>query len=364
MPHALARAVRGQPLMAAQPLKRNLYAILAADVAGYSRIMGENEEEAFRILKAHCAVTDSIIELHEGRVFNTAGDSVLAAFDSPVEAVRAAIEIQEALKTRNLSLPENLRLTFRIGINLGDVIVKDNDLLGDAVNVAARLESQAPPGGLCISGTLYDQIVGKLDLRFETAGELSLKNIQRPVRAYMFGGNVPARPAPHPPSAVNAPAKKARVMLLAGAGAGIAIAAIAGFFLLNRAPAPGPAPAAQVGSAAAASRSPFDGVWTGSWCPRAYREREAYCTPRVVRIVGGRIELESGQAGKPGYTRLSGNIDGTVEASGTGVGAQGSGRGLPFSVDLRGRAHGEIMTLSGEFQNGREIELNLTRTQR
>jgi hypothetical protein len=219
---------------------------------------------------------------------------------------------------------------------------------------------------LCISGTVYDQIVGKLDLGVETGGELSLKNIQRPGRADMFGGNAPARAAAPPPKAANAPTRKAPVMLLAGAGAAVAIAAIAGFFLLNRAPAPAPAPAAQAGSAPATSRSPFDGVWTGSWCPRAYREREAYCTPRVVRIVGGRIELESGEAGQPGYTRLSGSIaaDGTVEASGTGVGAQGGGRGLPFSVDLRGRAQGEIMTLSGKFQNGREIELNLTRTQR
>jgi class 3 adenylate cyclase len=356
--------------MAAQPLKRNLYAILAADAAGYSRIMGENEEEAFRVLKAHRAVTDSIIVLHEGRVFNTAGDSVLAAFESPVEAVRAAIEIQDAIRTRNLSLPENLRLTFRIGINLGDVIVKDNDLLGDAVNVAARLESQAPAGGLCISGTVYDQIVGKLDLQFETAGELSLKNIQRPVRAYMFGGNASPRAAAHHPGATKSPAAgRKTVMLLAGAGAAVAIAVAAGVFLLDRAPSPAarmPQTVAAPAASSSASRSPYDGVWAGSWCPRRYREREAYCVPRVIRIVGGRIELESGQAGQPGHIKLSGSIaaDGTVEASGTGVGAQGTGRGLPFSVDLRGRGQGEMISMSGKFQNGRDIEFNLTRSQR
>lgn len=349
--------------MASQPLKRNLFAILAADVAGYSRIMGENEEEAFRILKAHRAITDSIIELHAGRVFNTAGDSVLAAFESPVEAVRAAIEIQDAIKTRNLALPENRRLTFRIGINLGDVIVKDNDLLGDAVNVAARLESQSAPGGLCISGTVYDQIVGKLDLQFETAGELSLKNIQRPVRAYRFGGNG-AAPAAGAAAVPLRPRARKLSALLAGVGAAgvVAVGAVA-FFLLRE--PPGSAPGAPI-AATALSRSPFDGVWTGSWCPRAQGEREAYCVPRVVRVSGSQIEMESGQPGKPGYTKLFGTIaaDGTLQMSGTGLGGQGTGRGLPFSVDLRGRVQGEIMTTSGKFQSGRDLDFNLTRTQR
>lgn len=355
--------------MVAQPLKRNLFAILAADVAGYSRIMGENEEEAFRVLKAHRAVTDSIIELHQGRVFNTAGDSVLAAFESPVEAVRAAVEIQDALKTRNLALPENRRLTFRIGINLGDVIVKDNDLLGDAVNVAARLESQSAPGGLCISGTVYDQIVGKLDLRFEAAGELSLKNIQRPVRAYRFGvsGAAPAASAAAVP--FRPQARKLSAALLAGVGtAGVVAVGAVAFFLLREPPgmaAAGSAPAVPI-AATALSRSPFDGVWTGSWCPRAQGEREAYCVPRVLRVSGSQIEMESGQPGKPGYTKLSGTIaaDGTLQMSGTGLGGQGSGRGLPFSVDLRGRVQGEIMTTSGKFQSGRDLDFNLTRTQR
>jgi class 3 adenylate cyclase len=358
--------------MASQPLKRNLYAILAADVAGYSRIMGENEEEAFRILKAHRAITDSIIELHAGRVFNTAGDSVLAAFESPVEAVRAAIEIQDAIKTRNLALPENRRLTFRIGINLGDVIVKDNDLLGDAVNVAARLESQAAPGGLCISGTVYDQIVGKLDLRFETAGELSLKNIQRPVRAYMFGGGT-APPIPALAASVPQPAaKRSSFALLAGIGAaGVLVLAGIVYSFLRENPqttASVAAPASVAASTAptAVPRSRFDGVWSGSWCPRAFTDREAFCVARVLRVTNGQIEMESGKPGVPGYTKLSGAIaaDGTLEMSGNGVGGQGGSKGLPFSVDLRGRIDGEIMTTSGKFQNGREIEFNLTRTQR
>jgi hypothetical protein len=273
-----------------------------------------------------------------------------------------------------MTLAENRRLTFRIGINLGDVIVKDNDLLGDAVNVAARLESQAEPGGLCISGTVYDQIVGKLDLQFEIAGELSLKNIPRPIRAYKFGGSgastAPTAPAPIAPPP--APPKSRDRFLLALAGAvGLVLVAVSAI-LIGRDQIPASAPAipgpqtATRSPASAALRTRFDGVWSGSWCPRAWRSREAFCAARVVRVTGGRIDMESGQPGQPGYTKISGTISesGEVQISGTGVGSQGTGRGLPFSVELRGRVQGEMMTTAGQFENGREIEFNLTRTQR
>ncbi len=137
-----------------------------------------------RILSAHRAVIDGIIEFHEGRIIGTAGDSVLAEFGSPVEAVRCAVEIQDALKTRNNSLPEAQRMQFRIGVNLGDVMEKGADLLGDGVNVAARLESIAEPGGICVSSSVYDQIAGKLDLSFVNIGAQNLKNIDRPIQAY------------------------------------------------------------------------------------------------------------------------------------------------------------------------------------
>jgi class 3 adenylate cyclase len=140
------------------PIKRKLAAILSADVAGCSRLMGDDEEGALRLLAAHRAVVDSIINFHDGRVVNTAGDSVLAEFTSPVEAVRAATETEEALKTRNESLPEGGRMLFRIGVNLGDVMIQGDDLLGDGVNVAARLQARAEPGGICISGSIYDQL--------------------------------------------------------------------------------------------------------------------------------------------------------------------------------------------------------------
>lgn len=170
--------------MAAGPLKRKLSAILAADAVSYSRKMSANEEGTMRVLSAHRAVIDGIIEFHDGRIVNTAGDSVLAEFASPVEAVRCAVEIQDALRTRNDSLPVEQRLEFRVGVNLGDVMVKGDDLLGDGVNVAARLEGIAEPGGICISSSIYDLIRGKLDLGFVDIGEQSLKNIEHPIRVY------------------------------------------------------------------------------------------------------------------------------------------------------------------------------------
>lgn len=170
--------------MAATPLKRKLAAILAADAVGYSRLMAADEEGTMRVLAAHRAVIDGIIEFHEGRIVNTAGDSVLAEFASPIEAVRCAVEIQDAMRTRNDSIPEDRRLHFRIGVNLGDVMIKGHDLLGDGVNVAARLESIAEPGGICVSSSIYDQIAGKLNLGFVDIGAQSLKNIDRPVRVY------------------------------------------------------------------------------------------------------------------------------------------------------------------------------------
>jgi len=187
----------------ATPVRRKLAAILATDAVGYSRLMAADEEGTMKILAAHRAVIDGIIEFHEGRIVGTAGDSVLAEFGSPVEAVRCAVEIQDALKTRNDSLPEAQRMQFRIGVNLGDVMEKGADLLGDGVNIAARLESIAEPGGICISSSIYDQISGKLDLGFVDIGTQSLKNIQRPIQVYRVerGGlraPTPAVPAPKP----------------------------------------------------------------------------------------------------------------------------------------------------------------------
>lgn len=212
--------------MSANPVKRKLAAILAADAFGYSRLMAADEEGTMKILSAHRAVIDGIIEFHEGRIVSTAGDSVLAEFASPVEAVRCAVEVQDALKTRNDSLPEDQRLQFRIGVNLGDVMAKGEDLLGDGVNVAARLESIAEPGGICVSSSIYDQISGKLDLGFLDIGAQSLKNIERPIHVYRVDRE--SRRAPG--AGAVATSRPATGTWLAGALAAVAVTAILAWY--------------------------------------------------------------------------------------------------------------------------------------
>mgnify|MGYP000029405889 CR=1 FL=1 len=169
-------------------VRRKLAAILAADIAGFSRLMELNEEDTARRLAEHRTVMDAIILRYGGRIANTAGDSVLAEFGSSVEAVRCAIDIQEALSTKNHGLPADRWLQFRIGVNVGDVIQKGPDLLGDGINIAARLEALAEPGGICISGEVRDQIDGKLNLSCVSMGKQQLKNIRRPVSAYKVEG--------------------------------------------------------------------------------------------------------------------------------------------------------------------------------
>lgn len=169
----------------APALERRLATILSADVAGYSRMMGANEEATVQTLRGHRVVFEALLKQHRGRVFNTAGDAILAEFPSAVDAVRCATEIQTALQTRNEHLPPDRKLQFRMGINLGDVVVQDDgDLLGDGVNVASRIQTVAEPGGVCISGSVYDQIQNKLTLQFRPLGEQQFKNIGQPVRTF------------------------------------------------------------------------------------------------------------------------------------------------------------------------------------
>src|SRR5712692_3222996 len=145
-------------------MERKLTAIFCADVFGYSRLMGEDEEATLRTLSSHRKLIDSFIEQHHGRFVNSAGDSVLAEFASVVNAVQCAVEIQTTLKAENANLPPDRRMEFRIGVNLGDVMVDGEQIYGDGVNVAARLESLADPGGICVSANVHDQIKNKLGL--------------------------------------------------------------------------------------------------------------------------------------------------------------------------------------------------------
>ncbi|MCK5546444.1 MAG: hypothetical protein KAI27_03655 [Rhodospirillaceae bacterium] len=170
--------------MTEEKVQRKLAAILAADVVGYSRLMDVDEESTLHTLRAHRQIIDGLISTHNGRVFATGGDSVIAEFTSPVEAVRCAVQIQLNLEKSNVDLPKDRLMIFRIGVNLGDIMIEGDDLLGDGVNVAARLEGIADQGGICISGTVYDQVLGKISQAFEFMGEQTLKNIEGPVRAY------------------------------------------------------------------------------------------------------------------------------------------------------------------------------------
>ncbi len=165
-------------------MERKLTAILCADVFGYSRLMGENEEATLRTLSSYRKLIDSLIEQHHGRFVNSAGDSVLAEFASVVNAVLCAVEIQTTLKAENANLPPERRMEFRIGVNLGDVMVDGEQIYGDGVNVAARLESLADPGGICIAGTVHEQVRDKLALSYKDGGEQEVKNIARPVRVF------------------------------------------------------------------------------------------------------------------------------------------------------------------------------------
>ena len=163
---------------------RRLSAILAADVAGYSRLMGLDEVGTARILREHRAVSDALVAKHGGRIVKTTGDGLLIEFPSVVDAVECAVAMQSAMAERNEGIPQDRRMLFRIGINLGDILIEGDDILGDGVNVAARLEGIAKPGGICISASAYDHVRGKIAVGFTDLGEQSLKNIARPVRAY------------------------------------------------------------------------------------------------------------------------------------------------------------------------------------
>jgi len=230
--------------MAPESMKRKLTTILAADVVGYSRLMAANEEATLATLRSSRSVFDEMIARHQGRLFGTAGDAVLAEFGSAVEAVRCAISIQEELGVRNAQLPDDRRMLFRIGVNVGDVIVEGDDLLGDGVNVAARLEGLAPAGGICISGSTFEQVKNKLSIGFEDLGPQEVKNIPHPVSAFrIMAGPVSVAPGaaaatPKPPRPA-AKTRRARMLALAGGGVAVIVAgAVAAWLLIPRGPAP------------------------------------------------------------------------------------------------------------------------------
>jgi class 3 adenylate cyclase len=195
-------------------VKRKISAILAADIAGYSRLVAEDEEETLDRLAIYRTVLDDFIARWGGRIFNTAGDAVLAEFPSSVDGVRCAVDIQEDIRARNLAYPQGRQMLYRIGITVADVVEREGDLLGDGVNIASRLGGIAEPGGICVSRTVYEQVSNKLPVKFDDLGQQQVKNIPNAIHAYSI--------APHPAAIAHAKARRQvgaagrRNILLAG----------------------------------------------------------------------------------------------------------------------------------------------------
>jgi class 3 adenylate cyclase len=297
-------------------IRRRLAAILAADVAGYSRLMGLDEEGTTRQLIDARKVMDDLIAHHGGRIANTAGDSVIAEFESSVEAVRCALDIQEAMRSRNRETLADRRVQFRIGINVGDVIARDGDLLGDGVNVASRIEGLAEPGGICLSGEVHDQIEGKLTLTCVPMGKKSLKNIRRPVRTYrIVTGAAPGQWRARHAVAFLATGLMAALLALAGLVWGDRIVALVG----QGQPAGGPTAAARpppaqplaAGRAREVARATWEGhdyiamqVWGTTWA-----EAEA-----TARAMGGHlVSITTAEENAVVYDLIAGEPDLWVE---------------------------------------------------
>src|SRR5262249_19278220 len=177
--------------MSDKRVERRLAAILAADGGGYSRLMGEDEEGTLAAVRTvRRELGDPKIREHRGRIVKTTGDGLLVEFASVVDAVRCAVEVQREMIARNSQVPAEKRLEFRMGINVGDIIIEDGDIYGDGVNIAARLEALAEPGGICVSAAAHDQVRDRLDIAFRDLGDQQVKNIARPVRVYSVGRQV------------------------------------------------------------------------------------------------------------------------------------------------------------------------------
>src|SRR5215831_14644507 len=183
--------------------QRRLAAIVSADVAGYSRLMGQDESGTLLALKAlRQEIVDPAVASHGGRIVKTTGDGLLLEFPSVVNAVRCAVEVQTAMADRTAELPEDQRIAFRIGVNIGDIIVEGDDIFGDGVNVAARLQEMAAPGGICVSSRVHEDVRDRLDAAFDDGGAQTLKNIARPVQVWRWqpGTVAPLKPEPAPPA--------------------------------------------------------------------------------------------------------------------------------------------------------------------
>jgi class 3 adenylate cyclase len=363
-------------------LERRLATILSADVAAYSRLMAEDEEETLRIFRGHKEVFEKLVALHRGRIFNTAGDAILAEFGSAVEAVRCATEIQAALRTRNDQLPEGRQVQFRIGVNLGDVMVQGHDLLGDGVNVAARLQSAAAPGGICIAGSVYDQIRNRLSLSFKPLGDMKYKNIPQAVRTFSIIeaeglGELPVpddEPAARTGGAFPRWLAAAAVVLLLVVAGGGAFWAYSGH--QRRAPdtarakadhkatpaaaSVAAAPAQPPPAALAPSENSSDGVYIGPICFAATETLPAFCFPAEATLRQGRIAGE--WPGRDANTTW--HLEGDVSVSGHAtlrLHGQKSDGSRFAAVDFGGTLRDGTIDATGIAPNSRTATLNWRR---
>jgi class 3 adenylate cyclase len=366
---------------AAPVLIRKLATILSADVAEFSRLMAEDEEQTLLTFRSHARVFEQLVAMHRGRIFNTAGDAILAEFASAVEAVRCATEIQAALQTRNSQLPASRQVRFRIGVNLGDVMVQGTDLLGDGVNVAARLQTAAQPGGICLSGSVYDQIRNKLSLSFKSLGEKTFKNIPQPVRTFSITeadgqGSLPSPKAARRRWIATAAWLAMLALLLAAIGFYWAYSqdrpgkaqqarspAEAEQPRATPAPVDGtpPRPAQSASTAPAATSGPgFDGAYAGPICYGPGPNDRARCYRAEGTVEQGKISAKW-PGREPGMNMI---LSGAVSASGDvtiELHAENADGARMVTIDFQGTLRDGKIDASGSFRNGRPATLSWRR---
>jgi class 3 adenylate cyclase len=401
-----------------QILVRKLSTILSADVAEFSRLMGEDEEQTLKTFRGHKKVFESLVAMHRGRIFNTAGDAILAEFGSAVEAVRCATDIQAALRTRNDQLPLARQVRFRMGINLGDVMEQGQDLMGDGVNIAARLQTAAEPGGICISGSVHDQVRNKLSLSFLSLGEKNYKNIQQPVRtfsvteaegtgalptaklevaksggakwiavcvvivavllagvgywAYSSSGRgkveqappiAAASPRPEPAISGNAKPEAQNPPPAANAVRPIDEPKTKAVEASNQTPrVPAQSKAAARAASSALSAAAYDGVYSGQVCYGQTRIEPQRCYHAEGTVHGGKITGQWLVAPEAGVTMF---LKGDVDASGNVTIEMHSEKpdGAPVAtINLTGTLHGQLIDASGSFLRGRPATLDWRKT--
>jgi class 3 adenylate cyclase len=309
-------------------VKRKISAILAADIAGYSRLVAEDEEETLRRLAGYRAVLDDLVARWGGRIFNTAGDAALAEFPSSVDAVRCGLDIQESIRARNLAFPHSRQMSYRIGITVADVVERDGDLLGDGVNIAARLGGIALPGGICVSRAVHEQVANKLSVEFEDLGQRQVKNMPNAIHAYGIAPH-PAAVAPAEGSPRSGTAGRLWLAGLAIAGvvaAGSVVIVLQLTGLRQDFSAAGTAPVAQPAAGREAGLR-FDEAKT-----RAFAAGQSIPLPPTLRVTAPAASVPA---------RLSGYVG----AWGGDQGWNGSGRRIVLvieSVDESGTALGVL----------------------